>query len=162
MFSVSLSMLRRLLEEKVSLRAELCQVEEQIQIAEYQISALQNTWYNRPGARLLSLGRPEVALSLLSISSSEVRTIQAGQLERTIERLRPLQAEPTSLCHLNNKQAILPNMTLGQWEYRHWNCSDNKCPSLKCIRPRQLGGQLFISRESVIAIRLSSIKVSPV
>jgi len=40
---VSLSMLRRLLEEKVSLRAELCQVEEQIQIAEYQISALQNT-----------------------------------------------------------------------------------------------------------------------
>ena len=162
MFSVSLSMLRRLLEEKVSLRAELCQVEEQIQIAEYQISALQNTWYNRPGACLFSLGRPEASLSLLSISSSEVRTLQAGQLERTIERLRPLQAEPTSLCHLNNKQAILPNMTLGQWEYRHWNSSDNKCPSLKCIRPRQLGGQLFISTESVIAIRLSSIKVSPV
>ena len=70
MFSVSLSMLRRLLEEKVSLRAELCQVEEQIQIAEYQISALQNTWYNRPGACLLSLGRPEASLSLLSISST--------------------------------------------------------------------------------------------
>ena len=101
-------------------------------------------------------------LTTLYLQHSEVRTLQAGQLERTIERLRPLQAEPTSLCHLNNKQAILPNMTLDQWEYRHWNCSDNECPSLKCIRPRQLGGQLFISTESVIAIRLSSIKVSPV
>jgi len=35
--------LRRELEAKVSLRSELCQVEEQIQLAEYQISALQNT-----------------------------------------------------------------------------------------------------------------------
>ena len=164
MFSVSLSMLRRLLEEKVSLRAELCQVEEQIQIAEYQISALQNTWYVQQTRRLFILtGKTRGgSLTTLYLQHSEVRTLQAGQLERTIERLRPLQAEPTSLCHLNNKQAILPNMTLGQWEYRHWNSSDNKCPSLKCIRPRQLGGQLFISRESVIAIRLSSIKVSPV
>lgn len=35
--------LRRVLEVKVSLRSELCEVEEQIQLAEYQISALQNT-----------------------------------------------------------------------------------------------------------------------
>jgi len=35
--------LRRELEVKVSLRSELCEVEEQIQLAEYQISALQNT-----------------------------------------------------------------------------------------------------------------------
>jgi len=35
--------LRRELETKVSLRSELCEVEEQIQLAEYQISALQNT-----------------------------------------------------------------------------------------------------------------------
>jgi len=37
--------LRRELEVKVSLRSELCEVEEQIQLAEYQISALQNTKY---------------------------------------------------------------------------------------------------------------------
>ena len=37
--------LRRELEGKVSLRSELCEVEEQITLAEYQISALQNTWY---------------------------------------------------------------------------------------------------------------------
>jgi len=35
--------LRRELEVKVSLRSELCEVEEQITLAEYQISALQNT-----------------------------------------------------------------------------------------------------------------------
>ena len=39
----SLCLLRRELELKVSLRSELCQVEEQIQLAQYQISALQNT-----------------------------------------------------------------------------------------------------------------------
>ena len=42
-FSESLLALRRELETKVSLRSELCEVEEQIQLAEYQISALQNT-----------------------------------------------------------------------------------------------------------------------
>ena len=45
LLSERLLALRRELEVKVSLRSELCEVEEQIQLAEYQISVLQNTWY---------------------------------------------------------------------------------------------------------------------
>ena len=45
LLSERLLALRRKLEVKVSLRSELCEVEEQIQLAEYQISVLQNTWY---------------------------------------------------------------------------------------------------------------------
>ena len=43
LLSERLLALRRELEVKVSLRSELCEVEEQIQLAEYHISVLQNT-----------------------------------------------------------------------------------------------------------------------
>ena len=43
LLSERLLALRRELEVKVSLRSELCEVEEQITLAEYHISALQNT-----------------------------------------------------------------------------------------------------------------------